>query len=111
MICFFFSSRRRYTSWPRDWSSDVCSSDLVSFDPSTVVPGIDFTNDPVLQGRSFAYRDTDYHRLGTGNINEIPVNKPIAEVKDRKSTRLNSSHVAISYAVFFLKKKKLTHTR
>lgn len=52
----------------------------VSFDPATVVPGIDFTNDPVLQGRSFAYRDTDYHRLGTGNINEIPVNKPIAKV-------------------------------
>ena len=51
-----------------------------SFDPSTVVPGIDFTNDPVLQGRSFAYRDTDYHRLGTGNINEIPVNQPIADV-------------------------------
>lgn len=51
----------------------------VSFDPSTIVPGIDFTNDPVLQGRSFAYRDTDYHRLGTGNINEIPVNRPIAE--------------------------------
>lgn len=51
----------------------------VSFDPSTFVPGIDFTNDPVLQGRSFAYRDTDYHRLGTGNINEIPVNRPIAE--------------------------------
>lgn len=52
----------------------------VSFDPSTLVPGIDFTNDPVLQGRTFAYRDTDYHRLGTGNINEIPVNRPIAEV-------------------------------
>lgn len=50
-----------------------------SFDPATVVPGIDFTNDPVLQGRSFAYRDTDYHRLGTGNINEIPVNRPIVE--------------------------------
>lgn len=52
----------------------------VSFDPSTIVPGIDFTNDPVLQGRTFAYRDTDYHRLGTGNINEIPINKPINEV-------------------------------
>ena len=52
-----------------------------SFDPSTIVPGIDFSNDPVLQGRTFAYRDTDYHRLGTtGNINEIPVNKPISEV-------------------------------
>src|SRR5690625_3764410 len=50
-----------------------------SFDPATIVPGIDFTNDPVLQGRSFAYRDTDYHRLGTGNINEIPVNRPSVE--------------------------------
>src|SRR6266508_4837942 len=28
-LCFFFSSRRRHTRWPRDWSSDVCSSDLV----------------------------------------------------------------------------------
>ncbi|MEI3612246.1 catalase [Pseudogracilibacillus sp. SO30301A] len=51
-----------------------------SFDPASLIPGIDFTNDPVLQGRAFAYRDTDYHRLGTGNINEIPVNKPISEV-------------------------------
>ncbi|HZK01953.1 MAG TPA: catalase, partial [Anaerovoracaceae bacterium] len=50
-----------------------------SFDPSTLVDGIGVTNDPVLQARLFAYRDTDYHRLGTGNINEIPVNRPIVE--------------------------------
>src|SRR5690625_6912489 len=44
VACFFFSSRRRHTRWPRDWSSDVCSSDLVSweiariaYDPRTVV--------------------------------------------------------------------------
>ncbi|HHY14382.1 MAG TPA: catalase, partial [Thermoanaerobacterales bacterium] len=43
--------------------------------------GIGVTNDPVLQGRLFAYRDTDYHRLGTtANINEIPVNRPICDV-------------------------------
>lgn len=48
-----------------------------SFDPSTLVPGIEFSNDPVLQGRSFAYRDTDYHRLGTANINDIPINQPL----------------------------------
>src|SRR5207253_5591655 len=29
--CFFFSSRRRHTRWPRDWSSDVCSSDLIVY--------------------------------------------------------------------------------
>lgn len=50
-----------------------------SFDPSTLVPGIEFSYDPVMQGRSFAYRDTDYHRLGTANINNIPINQPIAE--------------------------------
>lgn len=51
-----------------------------SFDPSNLVPGIDFSNDPVLQGRTFAYRDTDYHRLGTSNIELIPINKPIVEM-------------------------------
>jgi catalase len=51
-----------------------------SFDPSTLVPGIEFSNDPVLQGRSFAYRDTDYHRLGTANVNEIPINRPLCDV-------------------------------
>lgn len=49
------------------------------FDPAHLVPGIDFTNDPVLQGRAIAYRDTELHRQRTANINEIPVNKPINE--------------------------------
>ena len=51
-----------------------------SFDPSNLVPGIDFSLDPVLQGRTFAYRDTDYHRLGTGNIESIPINQPVVKV-------------------------------
>lgn len=55
-----------------------------SFDPSTLVPGIDFSNDPVLQGRAFAYRDADYYRLGTANINDIPVNKPIVDVNTNR---------------------------
>src|SRR5439155_17940080 len=38
--CFFFSSRRRHTRWPRDWSSDVCSSDLFArIAPSRIVGG------------------------------------------------------------------------
>jgi len=77
-----------------------------SFDPATLVPGIDVSNDPVLQGRLFAYRDTDYHRLGTGNINEIPVNKPISEVNtnfqdsyskyqiDEDNVRYHKNHLA-----------------
>ncbi|WP_440897666.1 catalase [Amphibacillus sp. Q70] len=60
--------------------NEFAETEQSSFDPSNLVPGIDFSNDPVLQGRAFAYRDTDYHRLGTGNIEEIPVNRPIKEV-------------------------------
>ena len=52
-------------------------SEQSSFDPANLVPGIAFSNDPVLQGRTFAYRDTDYHRLGTGNIESIPINQPL----------------------------------
>src|SRR5215208_1336442 len=50
---FFFSSRRRHTRWPRDWSSDVCSSDLVALNP--LVSLDDFDNgdrtdsDPALR--------------------------------------------------------------
>src|SRR5690625_7040048 len=42
-IMFFFSSRRRHTRWPRDWSSDVCSSDLVLLDADTLGSDIDLT--------------------------------------------------------------------
>ncbi|MFS0643874.1 catalase [Siminovitchia sp. 179-K 8D1 HS] len=49
------------------------------FDPAHLVPGIDFTNDPVLQGRAFAYRDTELYRQHSANINDIPVNRPIVK--------------------------------
>lgn len=69
-----------------------------SFDPASLVPGIDFTNDPVLQGRAFAYRDTDYHRLGsTGNINEIPVNKPVSEVNTNHRDSYSKYRIDVDY--------------
>lgn len=49
------------------------------FDPASVVPGIDFTNDPVLQGRAFAYRDTELYRQHSANIEDLPVNRSINE--------------------------------
>lgn len=52
-------------------------TEQVAFAPSNIVPGIDFSNDPLLQGRLFSYTDTHLHRLGTPNFNQIPINKPI----------------------------------
>src|SRR5437762_10840746 len=102
---FFFSSRRRHTRYIGDWSSDVCSSDL-------------------LQGISAA----DWRKIRQLVI-EVDLSQNLAPITalleqqgfdvlveqdpllrstdlDRKSTRLNSSHRCISYAVFCLKKKK-----
>lgn len=52
-------------------------SELVAFNPANVVPGIGFSNDPVLQGRLFAYRDTQNHRLGSANFDELPINRSL----------------------------------
>jgi catalase len=51
-------------------------TEQVAFLPSNVVPGIDFSNDPLLQGRLFSYLDTQNSRLGTTNFHQIPVNAP-----------------------------------
>lgn len=52
-------------------------TEQVAFSPGHIVPGIDFTNDPLLQGRLFSYLDTQMLRLGGPNFNEIPINRPV----------------------------------
>src|SRR5207253_8492052 len=106
-----FSSRRRHTRWPRDWSSDVCSSDLelrggheeprgraVARDVGRTLHG-ELRGETLFFGRGLrAGLRVALHLLAAhedlfGRL----------ALLDRKSTRLNSSHVAISYAVFCLK--------
>jgi len=53
-------------------------TEQVAFHPGHLVPGIDFTNDPLLQGRLFSYTDTQLIRLGGPNFHEIPINRPLA---------------------------------
>src|SRR5256885_5775447 len=107
---FFFSSRRRHTRLQGDWSSDVCSSDLKQY--GTIV------------SYDLNYRPSLWKSIG-GQKRAQEVNKEIAKhvdvmigneedftaCLDRKSTRLNSSHLVISYAVFCLKKKKTKNTK
>ena len=52
-------------------------TEQVAFHPGHVVPGIDFTNDPLLQGRLFSYLDTQLIRLGGPNFGEIPINRSV----------------------------------
>src|SRR5256885_2766682 len=102
---FFFSSRRRHTRLQGDWSSDVCSSDL-NFETDVRPERQDFLvsinpESLLLEG---ARRVDEWSLIEK----KIPSFDLIFLVdRDRKSTRLNSSHLVISYAVFCLKKKKV----
>ena len=59
--------------WPDNFFADT---EQVAFCPSHLVPGIDFSNDPLLQGRLFSYLDTQLSRLGSPNFHQLPVNAP-----------------------------------
>src|SRR2546429_5185879 len=121
MSMFFFQSRSRHTRCSRDWSSDVCSSDLPELDPL-------YRWEISQPGNVLRVFERGGHRkaeMGNPNRQEDP-GKPNDKLSDRgfgtglrtdpvflglqktdrKSTRLNSSHGYISYAVFCLKKKK-----
>jgi len=59
-------------------------TEQVAFHIGHVVPGIDFTNDPLLQGRLFSYTDTQLIRLGGPNFHEIPINRPTAPLHNNQ---------------------------
>ncbi len=59
-------------------------TEQVAFHPGHIVPGIDFTNDPLLQGRLFSYTDTQLSRLGSPNFHEIPINRSITPVHNNQ---------------------------
>lgn len=59
--------------WPDNFFAET---EQVAFCPANIVPGIDFSNDPLLQGRLFSYLDTQLSRLGSPNFHQIPINAP-----------------------------------
>jgi catalase len=59
-------------------------TEQVAFHVGHIVPGIDFTNDPLMQGRLFSYLDTQLKRLGGPNFHEIPINRSVAPVHNNQ---------------------------
>ncbi|MFC6998746.1 catalase [Rufibacter roseus] len=55
-------------------------TEQVAFHPGNLVPGIDVTNDPLLQGRLFSYLDTQLNRFHSSNFVEVPINRPVVPV-------------------------------
>ncbi|GAA2471879.1 catalase [Streptomyces longisporus] len=68
-------------------------TEQVAFHTANVVPGIDFTNDPLLQARNFSYLDTQLIRLGGPNFTQIPVNRPVAPVRTNQRDGYHQSAI------------------
>jgi catalase len=76
-------------------------TEQVAFMTSNVVPGIDFSNDPLLQGRNFSYNDTQLSRLGSPNFHEIPINRPVCPFSNNQRDahmRITINQGRVSYA-------------
>ena len=67
--------------WPDNFFAET---EQVAYCPANIVPGIDFSNDPLLQGRLFSYEDTQLSRLGSANFHQIPINAPKCPVSNQQ---------------------------
>lgn len=68
----------------RNVDNFFAETEQVAFHPGNIVPGVDFTNDPLLQGRLHSYLDTQLIRLGGPNFAEIPINRPVVDVNNNQ---------------------------
>ena len=68
-------------------------TEQAAFLPSNIVPGVDFTDDPLLQGRLFSYLDTQKSRLGTTNFHQIPVNAPKCPFANMMRDGMMQTHI------------------
>lgn len=85
----------------RNVDNFFAETEQVAFHPGHVVSGIDFSNDPLLQGRLFSYLDTQLIRLGGPNFHEIPINRPVAPVHNNQRdgyNRMTIDQGTVSYS-------------
>ncbi len=75
-------------------------TEQVAFHPGNIVSGIDFTNDPLLQGRLFSYTDTHLHRLGTANFTQLPINKPLQTAYNNQRDGLMQTQIHRGQAAY-----------
>lgn len=70
-------------------------TEQAAFHPGNIVPGIDFTNDPLLQGRLLSYLDTQLYRLGGPNFAEIPINRAVCPFHNNQRNGFNRQRIDV----------------
>ncbi|MFO3719396.1 catalase [Staphylococcus felis] len=77
----------------RNVDNVFAETEQVAFHPGHIVPGIDFSDDPLLQGRLFSYTDTQISRLGGPNFHQIPINRPINPMHNNQRDAMHQMNV------------------
>lgn len=85
----------------RNVDNFFAETEQVAFHIGNLVPGIDVTNDPLLQGRLFSYLDTQLIRLGGPNFHEIPINRPLAEQHNNQQDGYHRMSIDTARANYF----------
>ncbi|MEH2042778.1 catalase [Nostoc sp.] len=76
-------------------------TEQVAFQPANIVPGIDFSDDPLLQGRIFSYADTQVHRLGSANYTDLPINRPVCPFHNNQRDGVMQYNIPTSKVNYF----------
>lgn len=76
-------------------------TEQVAFCPANIVPGIDFSNDPLLQGRLFSYQDTQLSRLGGPNFHQLPINRALATVNNNQRDGMHQMNINEGKTAYF----------
>lgn len=77
----------------RNVDNFFAETEQIAFCPGHIVPGIDFSNDPLLQARLFSYTDTQLSRLGGPNFHQIPINKPVCPYHNHQRDGLHQHEI------------------
>jgi len=85
----------------RNVSNFFCETEQVAFHTAHLVPGIESSDDPLLQGRNFSYTDTQLTRLGGANFEEIPINRPLCPVANNQRDSFHRMTINSSKVNYF----------
>lgn len=77
----------------RNVDNVFAETEQVAFHPGHIVPGIDFTNDPLLQGRLFSYTDTQISRLGGPNFYQLPINRSVSPIHNNQRDAMHQMEI------------------
>ncbi|MFC5731774.1 catalase [Cytobacillus gottheilii] len=85
----------------RNVDNFFAETEQVAFDVTNLVPGINFSNDPILQGRTFTYKITQQHRLGGSNYPDLPINKSICPFHNNQRDSFNRYRIDVDQVNYF----------